>query len=492
MPAKPLSIRWSLFFSFARKLSGLALSVPTVMIVSRLLTPAQVGIYSIGLVLVNLVHTLRDFGVTEFVVQTEHLDNDVISTAFTMTLVSGCALGLLVIGSSGPVASFYDSEGLKTVLLILSINFFLLPFGSVTMALLRRTMQFSTIYKIEVAHSATQSAVTIVLVVLGYGYYGLAWGAVSATFVLIGLAQWLGRGEFRTNGISLSRWRPVGYFGLRQTSSDVLNRVGEASPDFVIGRVIGFTAVGLFSRGNGLVRMFQTNVLGAVATVAFSVYARDYRSTKVPEKRFLTFTRFNTALAWPFYLFAALMALPIIRIMFGNQWDAAVPILQLLALAATISVTFQQCPRLLTATGHVATVTRLTAMLQAVRIALLIALSFYGLVAVAAGQILASLIGMVLFYGACFRHLRMNARAVLLALRPSLLTTLVTIGPVASLAWFFTPHPGLLWPPLIACGLCAACLWPVGLWLSKHPLWEEISGIGLRTLKGLRRRIRAT
>ena len=80
---------------------------------------------------------------------------------------------------------------------------------------------------------------------------------------VIGCLTWAG--HYRIRGLGLSQWRPVTHFGIRKTAETVMNQLGAAAPDFVIGRMLGLAQVGLFSRGSGLVRMFRQNVMGSVA-----------------------------------------------------------------------------------------------------------------------------------------------------------------------------------------------------------------------------------
>ena len=100
-------IRKALTLSFAQTCISLVLSVATIIILSRLLKPAEIGVYSVAVGFVALVHMLRDFGVSEFVVQDLSLDNDVIRTAFTMNLIIAWCLAAIVFASSGLIGLFY-------------------------------------------------------------------------------------------------------------------------------------------------------------------------------------------------------------------------------------------------------------------------------------------------------------------------------------------------------------------------------------------------
>jgi O-antigen/teichoic acid export membrane protein len=51
------------------------------------------------------------------------------------------------------------------------------------------------------------------------------------------------------------------------------------------------------------------------------------------------------------------MAYPMIRIMFGDQWDAAVPLMRWLCLAAIVGTLIYQCNQFFVAVGRIGAAT---------------------------------------------------------------------------------------------------------------------------------------
>lgn len=475
-PARPPSIRRSLVLSFARQYTNVLFMLPTVMILSRLLTPAQVGVYSVGAATITLVQMLRDFGVSEYLVQAHELDDNVARSAFTVNLCMAWALALIVYVSSPWIGEFYREPGLSFVLQVLSINFLLIPFGSTVNALLMRSMQFGTIYRINLGELCVRTSTTLTLAWLGFGYMSPAWGSVAGVCAnVLGCTVW-GR-NYRIRGLSFAHWRAVTRFGVQQLVGDVMNRIGFYAPDFVIGRVLGFVDVGLYSRGYGLINLFQNNVMGAIGAVAFPAFAETHRSADGVNWLYLKSLTVTTGIALPFAGFAALMALPIIRIMFGPQWDAAVPILRLLAIAAGIGMMAPQYGEFFTATGRVGVATLTVTLIQIVRVAVLIPAAFYGLEAAAASQILVALISVAIKYTALHRYSGMRGREFMRALWPSVGVACATMLLPAVVYILMPPAEGNLWAPFVLAAAGGAAGWLVGVRSLRHPLWFEMLNV---------------
>lgn len=472
--ARP-TLRLALVLSTAQQYTSLLVTLPSIMILSRLLTPAQIGVYSVAIAFVNLVHMLRDFGTSEYLVQAPNLDAEIARSAFTVTWIMAWSLAALLFVCSGWVAMFFDEQGLGSVLRILCLTYLLLPVGSTVNAMLIREMQFGIRYKIQVTELLTQNGVTIALAWNGFGYYSPAWGAVAGMVATVSGCFWWAS-EYRIRGISLKHWRPVVDFGVKKTGGTVMNRLGDSSPDFVIGRMLGFAQVGLFSRGFGLVRMFQDNVSGAVSSVVYSAFSQRHRDGENPAELFLRSITFITGIGWPFLGFASLMAFPIIRIFFGDQWDGAVPILRLTAIQVCIGIIVIHYQDLLTAIGRVGLGAIWTTAWQLVIIVTLVAAAFFGLVAVAASLIPATALVVLGVIIGLSRTTNLTLGDYARALWPSAVMAGCGLVPAGLVYAVYPPGPEALWGPLIASGVCLVIGCVVGGWLVRHPIWIEVTG----------------
>lgn len=239
--------RWSLAISFAEKYTLLLLNTAGTMILARLLTPAEVGVYSVGAVLVSLAQVLRDFGVGPYVIQEPDLSAGKLRAALGTSILVAWLIGLMVLLASWPAAGFYHEPRLSTVLQLLSINFLLIPFSSVTLPYLRRQMRFRAIYAINATQCAAQLLCSVAMAMRGYGYLSLVCGALAGTAAAL-LASlfcrprgmpWLpGRRGIRT----------ILRFGSISTAGTLIDEAGVAAPDLIIGKMMGVAEVGIFGK----------------------------------------------------------------------------------------------------------------------------------------------------------------------------------------------------------------------------------------------------
>ena len=469
-----VSIRYSLAISFLGRYTEMAVAVVSIIVLARLLTPEEIGLYSVLATLIPLAHQIREFGVGLYLIQTTELTEDNIRSAFTLTLVISWLIAVLFFTLSPFVADVFDESTIQQILMVLAINFVIIPFGSVSLALLRRHMQFGTILKINVASAIVHAVTSISLAAMGFGAMSLAWASLSGVVTTVGMIQLFRPAEMAFRP-SFKAWRRIASFGSMSTGAELAVSLGDAATQIILGRVLGFAAVGYYSRAEGLISTFSQYFLQAVEGVAFPAYAETHRSGGVLKEPYLLSLNNITGIAWPFFAVLFFLAYPIIRFLFGPQWDPAVPLVQILALAGFIFGFWTLAGPAVLAAGRIKDYFRGQLIIQGSKIVLVAVAVIYGLEAVASAQILVFSIGFFVFYYVLRKIFPLAPMDIFRATWRSLGVAICSAAIPAGvmLTWKIDPDNVLV--PLITGTLGAAIGWICGIYLFRHPLCREIA-----------------
>jgi O-antigen/teichoic acid export membrane protein len=469
------SVRISLLISLAEKYSVTIINIVSTVIIARLLTPLEIGVYSVGLAFVAIAHTLRDFGVGNYLIQEKELTEDRIRTAAGVTLLLAWSLALALALGSGPIANIYNKPDMRSVLLILSLSFVIIPFSSPTLALLRRNMAFKVLYQIRIVSAVVHASVAVCLSWQGYSFASLAWASLAGVSTTAVMAAFHRPGKLII-WPSFVEWRHVAAFGGKASVDALITQIGMNSIDMIAGRMLGFTAVGIFSRAQGLISMFSREFTNAVLQVAFPAFANGHRAGLDLKEPFLRAVGTLTLFAWPFYAFLVLMAYPIIRIMFGDQWDAAVPLVQILALGGFASALWSLCSQILLGMGKINELLKTQFILQGLRIAMVFVTAHYSITHVAIGQGIFYVLTYFILYRCVRPFVQISNIDVMRATWKSMMATLISAIAPALVIFYMPPGPENLWFPLLlgAAGTCVG--WLAGIYIFKHSFGEEITG----------------
>lgn len=357
----------SLAISLAESYIIIILQLGTFVLIARFLTPNEIGLYSVSVAVTGIVHLLRDFGVGSYLIQEKEITNERIRTAFTITLMISIFFFALFQFASPMVADFYRDERMIFVLRMLSINFLIIPFNSTTIAILRRNMGFEILIWFNLSAAVVGTTTVLMLAFLGFGYMSLVWSAIASTVTTCLAGLIYRRSEFWLRP-TLKEWRRVFYFGSRVTFTNALTHIAININDLVISRVLGFSAVALLSRAQGVMNLFHRDVMSAIRNVAYPVFAQAHRQGSNLDQIHSRSVAAITAFAWPFYGFLAIYSLESLRLLFGPQWDAAAPLVPVFCLAGAIAALWSLALQAITAAGRIDLTTRAELMIQPLRI----------------------------------------------------------------------------------------------------------------------------
>jgi O-antigen/teichoic acid export membrane protein len=207
-----------------------------VIILARLLTPEDFGLAAMVVVLMRFAPLLIDFGTADATIQRSRLTESQVSTLFWLNSGIGFAVALGVAVCSPLIAWLYHEPRLQSVGLFSAIVFLFTGISGQHMSLLRRTMQFVVIAKIQFLSALAGLALSILMAKSGYGYWALVMRPIAgAAFVAAG--AWLacrwrpGRPDFDAEVKSMIR------FGMHVLSFSIV---------YHMTRVVDRIALGLF------------------------------------------------------------------------------------------------------------------------------------------------------------------------------------------------------------------------------------------------------
>ncbi len=379
-----MNLRSSLIWSYATQYGMTAIQFASSIILARLLLPEEIGIFSVAISFVAFGHMLRDFGIGEYLIQEKNLTDEKIRTGFTLALLLSWSLALLLYLLSKPIADFYNQPGLLDIFPLIVFNFLIIPFGSITIALLRKEMRFDLIARINLTSSLVQPVVSITLAYLGFSYMSLAWATVAGTFTSV-MMTLLYRNTKPTFSLSLSNWKDFFHYGSHNTITNLASTVTSSAPDLIIGKLLNMHLVGIFNRGQGLLQNIRNIALGGIKPILLPHFSKKLsHGDDALSQSLKDITNYFLFIFWPLLLFISSYSREIILFLFGENWIEASPVLSYLCFGAIFGVITAFYPEIFKATGNIKYLSRITLSFSIIRVAVLLigsTINFHAMVA---------------------------------------------------------------------------------------------------------------
>jgi len=468
-----MNVRKSLVLSFADRYSRMLLQLITTMVLSRLLTPHDIGVATIAMAVVAITHVVRDFGVGNYLLQERELTEARLRTTFGIILVTSWSMGCALVAAGPAVARIYAEPGIESVMLILALNFAVIPFGSLALIILRRDGHFGALYRISLANGIASAVVGLLLAWHGWRYLSLAWASVAGNLATVLMAYLSMPNHIRLTP-SFSEWRRITKFGVLTVAANLIGQIGARASDLAVGRIIGITETGLYSKAGSIGSMFNDNVLTAILGVAVPKFAADHRSDNELRTNFLRYMALITVFAWPFFAFAGITMPYTVAFLFGDQWAAAVPIGRILCIGNLVGMLGVLNWAIIIATGAVRENLSMQIRVQGVNVGLILIGCLGGLNGVAVAADVITLIGVIISYSYMSRLIRVSLLDVLRATRSSLAVALVSAIPPSVIYLAIGDHHNHTFVILCLSGSAMCIAWLIAVFALKHPVKTEL------------------
>lgn len=344
-------LRRSLVINFFTASGATLLQFIVSILLARMLSPSEIGVYSMTIVFVNIAHIFRDFGVASYLQREAVLTPEKIRSAIGVLFTSSWLIALLLFLMSGWFGAWLQEPRVVPIMRVLSLGFLVIPFGSITNSLLLRELAAEKQAVVGAAGTISSCVSCITLAALGFGTMSIAWANLISVSVSALVST-----PFRPKGTpwlpSFRHWRAVVHYGAGALVSNCASAINNAIPDLLLGKLGSAHKVGLFSRANSTVSIFS-HVAGSTVTygaVSYLSQAHHRGESLVPVLR--RATSLLTGVGWPAFALTALLGQDIVMALYGQKWLDCVPAILPLTIAAGAAMLFHYSPTAFTAIGR--------------------------------------------------------------------------------------------------------------------------------------------
>ena len=302
----------------------------SIIVLARLLTPADFGIVAMASTVLNLLRIVGDSGLVMASTQRLRLSEDQLSSLFWINTGVAACLCLLSAASAPLLVLIFGEPKVAAVTVVLSVTLLAIGVGAQHEAIMRRTMRYGMLHTLDVVSQAVGLATGVFLATYGMGLWSIVVYQVVARL-------------FRTAWLwAATRWSPgkprrcagvmdLVRYGAQYVPIQLLAHASRGLSEVLVGVSVGASALGIYRRAHGIVMVIEQlkHPLKAMMPASLS------RLQDQPQE----FARFllHSVTIWSIVSCCAIgfvisEATLVVRVLLGDQWLAAVPLIRALSL----------------------------------------------------------------------------------------------------------------------------------------------------------------
>jgi lipopolysaccharide exporter len=322
---------WMIALRFAIRGIGLV----SMIILARLLVPADFGLVAIATALAGALAAMSEFGFQVALIQNQAAGRRHYDTAWTLGIVRGLVVAGALAASASPLAALFSDPRLKPVLLVLALGVIITAFENIAVVDFRRDLHFKMEFVYRGLAKITSAIVTIPLAIVLRSYWALVSGMVAGQLGGVLLSYLMCSYRPRP---CLAAWRELIRFSKWLLLNNILYFAYHRVDTFVIGRFVGAQPLGLFRMAHEIASLPTTEMVAPIRAAILPGYAKLASDQERLRASFAATFGTIVMMAVPVAVGIGLTADPLVRLILGEKWLQAIPLLEVLCIAGAVNV----------------------------------------------------------------------------------------------------------------------------------------------------------
>lgn len=393
---------WMVGFKLAQR----SLTLISIIVLARLLVPADFGLVAMGTAFVAALELFSAFNFDVALIQHQNPQPVHFNTVWTVQFLFALSIALLLVIFAVPLSHFYDEPRLAFILFALSAGTVIGGLENIGVVTFRKELQFDKEFLFMFSSRAVGFLVTMIAAVTLRSYWALVLGIVATRFT--GLTASFVMSPYRPRP-SVAAFAELFRYSKWLYFTNLLMFLRHRSADFIIGKLAGPAALGTYSIAYEVSGIPTTEMVAPINRAVLPGYVKMAHDMAEIRKGYLEVIGLIALLAIPAAAGIAASSELLVMVLLGDKWAAAAPLISILGLSGAIMAMETNIGSVYMAIGKPHVLTFLFGFYVVILVPLLTYLTMrFGAVGAAWACLIAGIANIPVYYGAMFRTLNLH------------------------------------------------------------------------------------
>ena len=332
MSAEPeaTSLTRSTLLTMTMRWSDRLIGFVSLMVLARLLSPDDIGLVAMAMLVVALTDVLMDLGVNVALIRNPQASRSDFNTAWTLRLIQNSLAAVVLVATAPAAAAYFDAPTITAIQPWLALSIVVAGFENIGVIAFQKEMRFGAELRYLLTRRLFGFFLTIALAAALESYWALVFGTLGGrafgtalSYLVHPMRPRLELSRFRPI-ISVSRWMLLRSLG--EYLNNQLHRL-------LVGRLAGTATMGAYSIANEVSTIPSAELVAPMNRALFPAMARLKDDAEALRRLFLEATGMQALVALPAAVGLCLVASEAVPLLLGPRWEMAVPYVQWLTLA---------------------------------------------------------------------------------------------------------------------------------------------------------------
>lgn len=306
-----------------------------VVILARLLVPAQFGVFGIASMALGLLEILTETGINVFLIQEKKGVDSYVNDAWFVSIIRGILIALFIILTAPFVATFFQIEQFLGIILLISAVPFIRGFINPSIVKYQKNLQFNKEFFLRTAIFALDSLVAIAVSFITRSAIGLVFGLIAGAILEVILSFILIKPMPKLS-FNLQKINKIIHRGKWVTLYGIFNYAASEGDNITIGKILGPGLLGIYKMGYTISTLPVSGVSDVANRVIFPVYSRISQDINRLKRGFMKTLFFVSVISILIGAIIFFFPKELFILIFGSKWADTVIVLKPLAVYGVI------------------------------------------------------------------------------------------------------------------------------------------------------------
>ncbi len=320
-------------WTVSARLAVQGIGVLSTVILARLLIPADFGLVALATTFSAALQALTEFSLDTVLIQNQKATRRHYDTAWTLGICRNALLAVALAAAAGSVAAMFGDARLEPIVYVLAATTLIDGFQNIGLVDIRKQLNFRRDFAYMVLSKLGGFVVTVPLAFAWRSYWALVVGIVAISLMRLALSYAMQPMRPR---LTLIHGREIMRFSKWLIAMNIGAFFYNRSDTFVIGKLAGAQALGVYTVAFEIANMATANLIAPLRRAIFPAYSKLSNDEEGLRNAFVDVCAMVALIAMPAAVGLGVVAEPLVHVMLGPKWLAAIPLMQVLAVCGLV------------------------------------------------------------------------------------------------------------------------------------------------------------
>ncbi len=307
------------------------LSIGRNIILARLLAPEIFGLMAICLIVIRGVELFTETGFGAALIHRQDQFDEAKETAFTLMVIRGFVLALIVFSISTFVATYYERTELSNPIKAIALVLLFKGFQNINLITQEKNLDFKKLTFLRQATTILDFSIVVILAYFLRSVWALILGQVIVSIIGTVLSYVFIPGRIKFH-FDKKIAKSLFAYGKYITGLTIVLFTASGIDNAFIGKILGMEMLGYYVIAYSLANLPATHISKVASRVMFPAYSKLQNNFPALREAYLAVVKLLSTLTIPAAVGLAILAPEIIGLIYGEKWLPAVGSLQILCL----------------------------------------------------------------------------------------------------------------------------------------------------------------